>query len=168
MKPFLDQKYNLSLSRLRMNQTCTDLLLPFNPDNKSHVELFDQFGLYLFREQHYDFPLAWDGDDKDTQAYFLLLENAWTWTSVLPIGVALFTKQPYINVDPNQWFLMWVWIHPFERGRGVLSRVWPEFKKEFGDFEIQKPISFGMNAFLAKQEKIRPEESQSVSVSQPF
>jgi hypothetical protein len=160
MKTYLDDRYNLSLSRLRRNQQCennNNLLLPFSPEKKTHVELFNRFGTYLFREQHYDFPLRWDSDEdkeEETRAYFLLLEDAWDWTSVLPIGTAVFTKQPYINVSPDEWWLMWVWIHPFERGRGVLSQVWPMLKKEFGDFKIQRPISFGMKAFLEKQTKM--------------
>jgi hypothetical protein len=133
--------------------------LLFNPHNKNHVKLYDRFGLYLFREQHYDFPLAWNSDDKsETKAYFLLHEGGWDYTSVLPIGIVVFEKRCYPGALP-EWWAMWGWIHPFQRGRGVLSRVWTDFKEEFGDFKLQPPISWGMMAFLEKQKAIEAGQS---------
>lgn len=153
---WMDKKYHISLPRLRYKEgeDSNDYLMPFNPKNKSHVKLYDRFGLYMSREMHYDFPLAWNNEeDEETKAYFLLHDGGWDYTSVLPIGIAVFSKAPYTNVDPNQWFLMFVWVHPFMRGQGALARVWSHFKQEFGDFELQRPISIGMKAFLERQKK---------------
>ena len=152
-KPDYDDRYTISLPRLRLNQHYKDDLLPFNPGRKLHVDLFNRFGLYLFREQHYDFPLEWnDREEEKTEAYFLIGGNL-DWTTAQPVGAAVFMQQPYTNVEANDWWLMWVWIHPFARRRCILSRAWPIFQRKFGDFKVQRPISISMQAFLDKQQE---------------
>ncbi|HTU33969.1 MAG TPA: hypothetical protein VMF66_09220 [Candidatus Acidoferrum sp.] len=118
------------------------------------MELFDRFGYYLFREQHYDFPLAWDEKDHPGIKAYFVLNDYLDFASVLPIGIAVFHKLP----APLAWQLAWVWIHPFERGHGWLSRAWPAFKAEFGDFTVQRPVSAAMKAFLAKQDPAERKE----------
>lgn len=50
--------------------------------------------------------------------------------------------------------LDWIWLHPFARNRRKLSKLWPRFKKEFGDFELTEPLSPHMKSFLDKHKKI--------------
>ena len=145
-----NDRYTLSLPRLKSCGCGVDDLKPVIYTNQKHRELVDRFGLYLFREQGYDFPLTLGGSSKTGKAYFFI-GGALCFTTVQPIGVVVFDK-PFNNT-PKDWSLEWVWIHPFERGNGVLSRAWPGFKKEFGDFYIQPPLSWGMRAFLAAQER---------------
>jgi hypothetical protein len=44
----------------------------------------------------------------------------------------------------------WIWIHPYCRRQGLLSKAWPEFEKMFPGFEPDPPLSPAMQAFVAK------------------
>ena len=54
--------------------------------------------------------------------------------------------------ESAHWGLAWVWFHPYERRRRHLSRAWPYFRARFGDFEVERPLSLAMAAFLRKHE----------------
>lgn len=49
------------------------------------------------------------------------------------------------------WALAWVWFHPFVRRQGLLSDAWPYFRRRFGSFDVEEPLSDSMDKFLAKQ-----------------
>ena len=64
----------------------------------------------------------------------------------------------------DAWGLHWVWLHPFERRQGRLSRVWPYFEERFGSFVPMPPWSDAMRHFLKKQgyvEKLRKEHPRT-------
>ncbi len=50
------------------------------------------------------------------------------------------------------WELQWAWLHPYWRREGHLSDLWPCLRAEYGDFEIDGPLSLAMRAFLAKRD----------------
>lgn len=51
-----------------------------------------------------------------------------------------------------KWALDWIWLHPYVRSRGILTKHWSYFQDIFGnDFIIQPPVSPAMKGFLAKQ-----------------
>ena len=97
---------------------------------------FDQFGLqhikyqaFLFEEKAMDLELI-DGDFHH-RIY----------------GACLFSEYILAEED-NMWKLEWIWIHPYFRNRGKLSKYWNEFEAKFGDFLIGSPISNDMAKFL--------------------
>jgi len=47
--------------------------------------------------------------------------------------------------------LEWIWITPKERKKGHLATRWINFRKQFGDFVVESPVSDGMKGFLKKQ-----------------
>jgi hypothetical protein len=49
------------------------------------------------------------------------------------------------------WALAWVWFHPYERSRGHLSAMWPDFRAKYGDFYVEQPLSRSMRSFLSKK-----------------
>ncbi|MEX3625392.1 hypothetical protein [Viridibacillus arvi] len=49
----------------------------------------------------------------------------------------------------------WVWIHPFERNKGILKREWENLTKLFPNFVVQGPLSNSMDNFLAKYDPNR-------------
>ena len=52
------------------------------------------------------------------------------------------------NSNANSPYLSTVWIHPFYRRRGLLSKLWPKLQERYGsDFEIEQPNE-NMKAFL--------------------
>jgi len=128
-------------------------LLPVDAKSpRRRIEAINRFGRYIQREQNYDFPMGVPEGDVKWKAY-LFVGNVMSASAVQPVGVAVFEHQPPDGTQwGDRWWLMWVWIHPFERGRGFLSRSWGFFREEFGDFHIQRPISKAMKSFLSKQQ----------------
>jgi hypothetical protein len=46
--------------------------------------------------------------------------------------------------------LRWVWIHPYQRRGGVLSRAWETLRANHGDFFVEPPFSPAMLSFVRK------------------
>lgn len=67
------------------------------------------------------------------------------------IGGACFGER-----DDNTFFLDWVWLHPFARNRGVLKKVWGNFKCRFDDFTLTEPLSSHMKSFIEKHHRQAP------------
>lgn len=70
---------------------------------------------------------------------------------VIVIGVCVFEWKNY-NERPIEWELSWVWFHPFERGRGHLSRDWEKLKNLFPGFTVKGPLNVAMESFLKKHD----------------
>ena len=51
---------------------------------------------------------------------------------------------------PASWSLPWVWLHPYERRQGHLTKAWPFLLKMFPKFSVEPPISPAMTSFLKK------------------
>lgn len=47
--------------------------------------------------------------------------------------------------DHEYWCLDWVWIHPYERNKGLFSTHIEYFKEKFGDFIPEGPLSKAMH-----------------------
>jgi hypothetical protein len=56
--------------------------------------------------------------------------------------------------DCEAWVIDWVWIHPYERRHGHLTKTWPFFKAMFGEFGITNPVSPSMRAFWEKMQRL--------------
>ena len=65
------------------------------------------------------------------------------------MGGACFRKEQF--ADGERWVLYWMWLHPFARRRGILSRHWPHFQRQFGDFLLEPPLSSAMQFFVNKR-----------------
>ena len=61
------------------------------------------------------------------------------------IGGACFRQK-----KSNEYFLDWVWFHPFARNRKNLKNNWNEFKDKFGKFAVTEPLSSHMEDFIKK------------------
>jgi hypothetical protein len=42
------------------------------------------------------------------------------------------------------------WVADQWRRRGVMTRRWPQWRKTYGDFTLERPLSAPMKAFVAK------------------
>lgn len=114
---------------------------------------------YFFRREfEYDFVQysAWENEEDDDHRAFL-------WTSsmtlqddkVTVIGASCWRWREYTDA-PHAYALQWIWLHPYERRKGHLSKSWPYFQKRFGPtFQVEHPYSDGMKQFLTKQGIIR-------------
>ena len=68
------------------------------------------------------------------------------------IGAACFSK-----IEDNVVELDFCWIHPFERGKGLLKRNWETFEQKFGKFYVSYPRSKAMEGFLKSIGYVEPE-----------
>ena len=66
------------------------------------------------------------------------------------LGAACFRWQTWSNAEPC-WEFSWIWLHPFARRRGHLSKAWPAFRRQYGVFAVSEVLSRDMEAFLAKR-----------------
>jgi hypothetical protein len=115
-----------------------------------------RLGVYFRREFEYDF-VPWSQDERGPQAMAYLLCGRQAWDARLRdsgfvlFGALGFRWREWTDA-PACWSLGWAWLHPFERRRGHLSKVWPALREKYGDFHIRPPLSPAMEAFLVKQE----------------
>jgi hypothetical protein len=108
-----------------------------------------QFASYFRREFRYDVvQYGFQGQETDTSA------RAYLWDLVdagdvahHAIGACCFRWREDSDSHPG-WALQWIWLHPFERGQGHLTRAWPYFRARFGDFDVESPVSTAMASFL--------------------
>lgn len=98
-----------------------------------------QCALYFRREFNYDFVQFGVQDTSDYCAFLFIDKHLYEPTVV---GACCFIRVP------SGWHLDWVWMHPYQRGKGRLSEAWPYFRKWFGDFTLEHPLSPAMQAFL--------------------
>ena len=59
-------------------------------------------------------------------------------------------------VDDYPWYLDWIWLHPFARGKKRLLHAWPIFNQIFGHFAVMSPVSNSMSEFLRRVKFIPP------------
>lgn len=111
-----------------------------------HRKAVETLARYFKREEDYDF-LQYTAAEKDP------IDIAFLWTPpetagltglIVPcVGACCFRKE-------ETWRLDWVWIHPFCRRRKLLTGAWPKFKEQFGEFDIEPPLSEAMEKALEK------------------
>ena len=146
----------LALQKLEENPL---LVLPASP--KTMRRRVEKIGRYFQREFHTDGPpflaseVPGDLDYIRYEAYLFLEEARARHTEQNPlryraVGAACFRWQEWTNA-PAGWEFSWVWLHPFSRRRGHLSRAWPAFDSKYGGFHIGQLLSRDMEAFLANR-----------------
>lgn len=126
------------------------------PESEYSLKLqLQQFATFFKKEFKYDF-LQYTANNHSSEnefAGFLFSELAYDRIEEdkptpyrLYGGVGFFYRET-IYPEPI-WELGWIWLHPFFRHRGLLSRHWEYFKTQFGDFEVSQPQSPDMKNFL--------------------
>ena len=109
--------------------------------------------VYFRREFEYDFIQyeAMEPVDPREQVFLITTKN-WEFFNDghSAVGAVVFRWREYTDA-PHQLVLAWIWIHPFLRRQGILSTYWPVFKKLYGDFHVEAPLSEAMIQFLKKQ-----------------
>jgi hypothetical protein len=68
------------------------------------------------------------------------------------IGACCFRPESYAyDVDADT--LRWIWLHPYQRMKDVLTEAWPFFTAKHGDFFVEPPLSPGMLHFLLRHNR---------------
>lgn len=137
---YLNPQPDVRILEARQSDPDPELVTSLSPPWK-HREMYDR--AYAFkREFRYDF-VQWQsrkGDD-DRQAHgYLITDDAGAI-----VGACTFRWRE------SRWGLQWVWISPLHRRQGHLGRRWQDFRKRFGDFQVESPVSEAMRAFLARK-----------------
>ena len=116
----------------------------------------EKFAQYFKAEFRYD-QVQYYADEHDENCIgFLFTESA------LDVCTDEHTQMPTrcsggvcfrrVKFDKGEkWILNWVWLHPFFRNRGILSKHWQQFRTQFNDFIVERPLSSAMQSFLDKK-----------------
>ena len=111
-----------------------------------HREMYVR-ALAFKRELHYDF-VQWGSPsgDSDPQVNGFLLTDA----IGAIVGACAFRWRDSPDM-PAHWGLQWIWLCPGQRRKGHVTRHWSAWRRRFGNFAIEAPVSDAMRAFALKQ-----------------
>jgi hypothetical protein len=108
----------------------------------------EKLAVYFMREIGHDCQqVDLFSGSKDEDKFFIFSDSYREYWSPLVIGGCSFRHREYSN-HPPVLSLEWIWFHPYYRDKGILSAFWPAFRKLYGDFAIDRPLSSTMKGFL--------------------
>ena len=129
---------------------------PFTVTWKSPLKLrreVERFAIYFRREFSYDFQQfeATEQPKNQEEPYAsYLFTNERNHCPHVWVGACCFRWREVENLEPR-WAMQWMWLHPYYRGKGILSRAWDKFHELHGNFFCEPPFSPAMEAFLRKR-----------------
>jgi hypothetical protein len=149
--------YRIELNEIPKSFADSEQPLAVTP--KSPLKLrreVERFAIYFRREFNYDFQ-QFEATEKPSKPHFVpyaayLFANGPNSYPRIWVGACCFRWREYTNVKPR-WAAQWIWLHPYYRGKGILSRAWDKFHKLHGNFYNEPPHSPAMEAFLRKRGK---------------
>ena len=153
--------YNLQLPTDRLAHDVVSPLRVSSHDSIQKKQALETLATYANRELQWDL-VPFDSEENDEQDDFVPW-NAYLfhgesmppyefddrYKNVLYFGACCFREKKNDDKSPR-WELDWVWLHPYFRRRGWLTRAWPVFKRDFGTFEVSAPLDEAMKSFLLK------------------
>jgi hypothetical protein len=105
---------------------------------------------FFKREFQYDAiqyasPYALENDN-DCHAYIWTIEKKTVQIKSIVVGAFCFRLREWGGFG-----FQWIWLHPYVRNRGLLSRHWSEMENKFGkNFYCEPPYSPAMHSFIVK------------------
>lgn len=107
---------------------------------------------FFKREFHFDavqYASFYDVEnDDECKAYMWTVEKHHTKIKSVVVGGFCFRYR-----DWGGYGLQWIWLHPYLRNNGILTRHWKLFEEKFGkNFYVEPPLSYGMQNFLSKSD----------------
>jgi hypothetical protein len=144
-------KYKIDSPVIQNNVEHKEILYVFPSSDDEIQSALELLAEYFKKEFRYDYLQYCKRDSNSDCTGFLITERALDLTEE-------FDHHPYRIVGggcfrtngPDNYFLDWVWFHPFARNRGRLKKLWPLFKEKFGEFSITEPLSAHMKEFITK------------------
>ncbi|MFI8343111.1 hypothetical protein ACIF8W_24060 [Streptomyces sp. NPDC085639] len=118
-------------------------------DDMELRQAVEVLGRCFQREMRFDFPpfTAKPSPHHVAESVEGLLFNSKKLLATFPVA----TGAAGMSVQAGEPRLDWIWIHPFERGRGLADAAWGDLERVYGnEFRIQQPISPAMRAFLTR------------------
>jgi hypothetical protein len=105
----------------------------------------EKLAWYFKREEGYDF-VQYLATERDPEARaFLFTAQDWGRDDAeasVGLGACCFTRRDCGRA------LQWIWLHPYVRRQGILTKVWPFFRERYGDFVVEPPLNDGMKGFM--------------------
>lgn len=133
---------------------------------RQHREAVFRIASYFHREIGTDFILFSPTDDRDYAAYLWLVYTSHRGKDRhMAFGACCFRRQS-LDSGYNYVALQWAWIHPLMRGIGAMQSAWGMFRRDYGDFYVDLPLSRAMRRFMQKQAECRVLESQRIRIGQ--
>lgn len=123
-------------------------LIRFEPDDPFYYRKYvERFAYYFKRELGYDFcqyVAKFDKNNNHNCIPYLITDGVHNVIG----GCCFRIRYAKNNTNPIP-FLDWIWLHPYYRRCGILTHLWPYFKRAYGDdFRLEYPLSDGMKKFL--------------------
>ncbi|MFF4248629.1 hypothetical protein ACFYY2_29750 [Streptomyces sp. NPDC001822] len=111
----------------------------------------ETLGKYFFREMGFDHP-PFDAELADFRGRpneaDVVLFDAQRVSATFPIAAGA----AGLSVSRGIRVLDWIWLHPFERGTGLMDAAWADLEAVYGDtFRVRGPLSRAMRGFLQKR-----------------
>ncbi len=107
-----------------------------------HKEMYRR-ALAFKRELHFDFAMWTPTGEVDPNVHGFLLSTE----AGAIIGACAFRLREFEG-GSKAYGLQWIWVAPRHRRSGALRARWSEFRRRFGDFWIEHPVSDAMKAFV--------------------
>lgn len=110
----------------------------------------EKLAYYFRREFHYDFVQFEASETGPFDAYLFssLSDFPPVWA-----GACCFRTRHFDDLDAEIQGFQWMWLHPYFRGRGILSSQWKTLRTNHGDFYPEPPVSPAMKEFLLRRNK---------------
>ena len=143
--PFRQPHSDLLMRQLNEGVSVWRVPCDRNPDLREPLYTIAR---YLQREIGYDLA-PYSKDHISTRDCGFLFSIEPDVDTHFGLGAAYFTWNEWRDSPPS-YCLEWVWLHPFFRRRRHLEQVWPDFRRDYGDFVVRPPWSSAMEAFLGK------------------
>lgn len=109
------------------------------------------FVQYQATECHHDWSLA-----KDRVLVFAKKSVNTSFEDVFCFFGAVSVRWIKWSNAPPSWSIEWVWFHPYERGKGHMTKAWPFILQMFPEPSVAPPISPAMKSFLVKVGYTKP------------
>jgi hypothetical protein len=77
------------------------------------------------------------------------------------VGGCLFRLRKFADINKPFFSMHWIWLHPYVRNKGLLSKHVDYFNQIFGYWYPEYPLSKPMQAFVEKHKLIAPEKKFS-------
>lgn len=110
-----------------------------------------KFAFYFRREFNYDIIQYSEDEEELTHRAFLFLSRAgdqyYDKDIYRILGGGCFRQRKYKDCYES-YALQWIWIHPYMRRKGMLTKAFDEFMNQFEQFRVESPYSVEIKSFL--------------------
>ncbi|MDR7381210.1 hypothetical protein J2S48_000725 [Promicromonospora iranensis] len=135
-------RYEIAMVPLLEDEPGNDGSLLVSVTSSAHRQAAQYFGKQFRRELGYTLE-PYEATDAESETVLIL--SRFQASFPLAAGAAGLSR------TDGGWLLTWIWLHPHERGRGLLDLAWDELEERFGEFAIEAPYSGAMRRFFDRR-----------------